>query len=65
MKFKEGDKIKFRGKVGTLLTDLYYKTGKGGYGSQWGLNFAKIKWEDGTETELMMCYTKIEKLSEI
>jgi len=58
----KGDKIKWRGRIGVLLTEPVYRTGYGGYGSSWGLHFAKVKWNNGEVREFMVDRTDIEKV---
>ena len=44
---KRGDRVRFRGNAGTLLTDAKYEIDKlHGYTSS-GLHYADIKWDDG------------------
>jgi len=62
--FKKGDRITFHGREGTLLSDSEYRSGRGGYGSQWGLYFASVKWDDGrVDRAFMLCRRGLEKLS--
>jgi len=60
----KGDKIEWRGRTGVLLTEPVYRTGQGGYGVSWGLNFATIKWSDGEIKEMMISRTDIKKVSD-
>lgn len=62
--WKKGDQITFHGRKGTLLSDSEYMSGRGGYGSQWGLYFASVKWDDGTvDRDFMLCRNGLEQLS--
>jgi len=60
-KLKKGDKIRYQGKIGVLLTDPKYIST-----SSWGLWFADVGWEDGeTATQFMLCRQGLEKVEEV
>jgi hypothetical protein len=52
-----GDKIKYKGSVGQLLTDPnYFSSGRA------GLHYAKIRWTDGVIVNFCLNRLGVEKL---